>query len=63
MYGICGPWKGHHGILDKSIIWELESIANFKVLSIDQMYIALFVADVDLGKDTTEYWINQLYGN
>ena len=63
IWHICGPWEGHHGILDKSNLWELENIAKFKVFSINQMYVALFVAYVDLGKDTTEYWINQLYGN
>ena len=63
MYGICGPWEGHHGILDEEIVWELENIAKFKVFSINQMYIALYVANVGLGKDTTEYWRSQLYGN
>ena len=36
VWHICGPWEGHHGILDKSIKWELENIAKFKVFSINQ---------------------------
>ena len=63
MYGFCGPWEGHHGILGKSMLWELENIVEFKVFCINQTYFALYVACVDLGKDTTGYWINQMYGN
>ena len=47
----------------KSIVWKLEDIAKFKVFSINPTYVVLYMARVDLGEDTTGYWIIQLCGN
>ena len=60
MCGMCGPWEGHHGILDTSIMWELENDTELKVLGTNPIFVALYM---NLRKENTKYWINELCGN
>ena len=54
----CGPWKGHHEILEAQV-WEFEYELDYKRKERSYMGLKLWFEFVSLGKDITGYLESQ----